>query len=180
MGILLGWPPQPLTLRAGGHQAAAALLLGTFLISSGLILSVAGFFYLKRASKLPKVFYGRNKGIPSCHHGSPAHPEGSWSVHTPTRAAALLRQRRVRGSQCEAVSRNSARALCCPELLTPESKRDRCFLGMILHRFVGVSVQRLWWAQHLGVMVGLPTRGRAGQASPALGLPLPCSSVCWG
>ncbi|XP_057355568.1 uncharacterized protein C1orf159 homolog isoform X3 [Manis pentadactyla] len=45
----------------GGHQAAAALLLGTFLISSGLILSVAGFFYLKRASKLPKVFYGRNK-----------------------------------------------------------------------------------------------------------------------
>ncbi|XP_073654156.1 uncharacterized protein C1orf159 homolog isoform X32 [Tursiops truncatus] len=29
---------------------------------SGLILSVAAFFYLKRASKLPDVFYGRNKG----------------------------------------------------------------------------------------------------------------------
>ncbi|KAB0399501.1 hypothetical protein E2I00_015813, partial [Balaenoptera physalus] len=28
---------------------------------SGLILSVAAFFYLKRASKLPDVFYGRNK-----------------------------------------------------------------------------------------------------------------------
>lgn len=43
---------------------AASLFLGTFLISSGLILSVAAFFYLKRASKLPDVFYGRNKGIP--------------------------------------------------------------------------------------------------------------------
>ncbi|XP_029071791.1 uncharacterized protein C1orf159 homolog isoform X2 [Monodon monoceros] len=30
---------------------------------SGLILSVAAFFYLKRASKLPDVFYGRNKGL---------------------------------------------------------------------------------------------------------------------
>lgn len=45
---------------------AASLFLGTFLISSGLILSVAAFFYLKRASKLPKVFYGRNRGTPSC------------------------------------------------------------------------------------------------------------------
>ncbi|CAN0570414.1 unnamed protein product [Rangifer tarandus platyrhynchus] len=46
----------------GGPQVAASLFLGTFLISSGLILSVAAFFYLKRASKLPKVFYGRNRG----------------------------------------------------------------------------------------------------------------------
>uniref|UniRef100_A0A667HI03 TNFR-Cys domain-containing protein n=1 Tax=Lynx canadensis TaxID=61383 RepID=A0A667HI03_LYNCA len=45
----------------GGPQVAASLFLGTFFISSGLILSVAGFFYLKRTSKLPKVFYGRNK-----------------------------------------------------------------------------------------------------------------------
>ncbi|XP_059944748.1 uncharacterized protein C1orf159 homolog isoform X4 [Mesoplodon densirostris] len=45
----------------GGPQVAASLFLGTFLISSGLILSVAAFFYLKRASKLPDVFYGRNK-----------------------------------------------------------------------------------------------------------------------
>ncbi|XP_059796686.1 uncharacterized protein C1orf159 homolog isoform X3 [Balaenoptera ricei] len=30
-------------------------------LCSGLILSVAAFFYLKRASKLPDVFYGRNK-----------------------------------------------------------------------------------------------------------------------
>lgn len=41
---------------------AASLFLGTLFISSGLILSVAGFFYLKRTSKLPKVFYGGSKG----------------------------------------------------------------------------------------------------------------------
>uniref|UniRef100_A0A452FCQ0 Chromosome 1 open reading frame 159 n=1 Tax=Capra hircus TaxID=9925 RepID=A0A452FCQ0_CAPHI len=51
-------PPRP---PAWGPQVAASLFLGTFLISSGLILSVAAFFYLKRASKLPKVFYGRNR-----------------------------------------------------------------------------------------------------------------------
>lgn len=41
----------------------AALFLGTFLISSGLILSVAGFFYLKRSSKLPRIFLGRERGM---------------------------------------------------------------------------------------------------------------------
>nr|XP_030738020.1 uncharacterized protein C1orf159 homolog isoform X4 [Globicephala melas] len=54
-----GMPGRP---SFGGPQVAASLFLGTFLISSGLILSVAAFFYLKRASKLPDVFYGRNKG----------------------------------------------------------------------------------------------------------------------
>ncbi|XP_036707067.1 uncharacterized protein C1orf159 homolog isoform X9 [Eschrichtius robustus] len=53
-----GTPGRP---SFGGPQVAASLFLGTFLISSGLILSVAAFFYLKRASKLPDVFYGRNK-----------------------------------------------------------------------------------------------------------------------
>lgn len=41
---------------------AASLILGTFFISLFLILSVASFFYLKRANKLPNVFYRRNKG----------------------------------------------------------------------------------------------------------------------
>lgn len=41
---------------------AASLFLGTLFFSSGLILSVAGFFYLKRTSKLPRVFYGRGRG----------------------------------------------------------------------------------------------------------------------
>lgn len=51
-------PGQP---NLGSPQVAASLFLGTLFISSGLILSVAGFFYLKRTSKLPKVFYGRDK-----------------------------------------------------------------------------------------------------------------------
>lgn len=43
---------------------AASLFLGTFLVSSGLILAVAGFFYLKRSSKLPRLCWlccGRNR-----------------------------------------------------------------------------------------------------------------------
>ncbi|XP_036918154.1 uncharacterized protein C1orf159 homolog isoform X1 [Sturnira hondurensis] len=54
-----GTPGQP---SLGGPQVAASLFLGTFFLSSSLILSVAGFFYLKRASKLPRLCYGRNKG----------------------------------------------------------------------------------------------------------------------
>jgi len=46
----------------GGPEVAASLILGTFFISLFLILSVASFFYLKRANKLPNVFYRRNKG----------------------------------------------------------------------------------------------------------------------
>uniref|UniRef100_A0A8C0JEF4 Chromosome 1 open reading frame 159 n=1 Tax=Chelonoidis abingdonii TaxID=106734 RepID=A0A8C0JEF4_CHEAB len=45
----------------GGPEVAASLILGTFFISLFLILSVASFFYLKRANKLPNVFYRRNK-----------------------------------------------------------------------------------------------------------------------
>ncbi|XP_007525781.1 uncharacterized protein C1orf159 homolog isoform X2 [Erinaceus europaeus] len=55
-----GVPTQP---DFGSPQVAASLFLGTFLISSGLILLVAGFFYLKRSSKLPQVFYRRNKAL---------------------------------------------------------------------------------------------------------------------
>uniref|UniRef100_A0A673U2H6 Uncharacterized protein n=1 Tax=Suricata suricatta TaxID=37032 RepID=A0A673U2H6_SURSU len=69
-GTVTGWGTQfPVNRSTGtpgrpnfeGPRVAASLFLGTFFISSGLILSVAGFFYLKRTSKLPKVFYGRNK-----------------------------------------------------------------------------------------------------------------------
>ncbi|XP_024615968.1 uncharacterized protein C1orf159 homolog isoform X10 [Neophocaena asiaeorientalis asiaeorientalis] len=63
-----GLPGRP---SSGGPHVAASLFLGTFLISSGLILSVAAFFYLKRASKLPDVFYGRNKA-PSLQPGEAA------------------------------------------------------------------------------------------------------------
>nr|XP_039326262.1 uncharacterized protein C1orf159-like [Saimiri boliviensis boliviensis] len=53
-----GTPGRP---HPGAPRVAASLFLGTFFTSSGLILSVAGFFYLKRSSKLPRVFYRRNK-----------------------------------------------------------------------------------------------------------------------
>ncbi|XP_059997761.1 uncharacterized protein C1orf159 homolog isoform X1 [Lagenorhynchus albirostris] len=63
-----GMPGRP---SFGGPQVAASLFLGTFLISSGLILSVAAFFYLKRAGKLPGVLCGRNKA-PSLQPGEAA------------------------------------------------------------------------------------------------------------
>lgn len=51
---------------AGGPGVAVSVLLGTLLISLGLILSVASFFYLKRSNRLPGVFYRRNKGKKCC------------------------------------------------------------------------------------------------------------------
>ncbi|XP_078803034.1 uncharacterized protein C1orf159 homolog isoform X1 [Oryzias latipes] len=49
--------------KIGGPGVAASLLLGTLLISLFLILSVALFFYLKRSSRLPNIFYRRNKAF---------------------------------------------------------------------------------------------------------------------
>nr|XP_010348672.2 uncharacterized protein C1orf159 homolog isoform X2 [Saimiri boliviensis boliviensis] len=63
-----GPPGRP---HPGAPRVAASLFLGTFFISSGLILSVAGFFYLKRSSKLPRVFYRRNK-VPALQPGEAA------------------------------------------------------------------------------------------------------------
>ncbi|XP_025906829.1 uncharacterized protein C1orf159 homolog [Nothoprocta perdicaria] len=51
----------PFIQNIGGPEVAASLIVGTFFISLFLILSVASFFYLKRANKLPNVFYRRNK-----------------------------------------------------------------------------------------------------------------------
>ncbi|XP_067992814.1 uncharacterized protein C1orf159 homolog, partial [Melanerpes formicivorus] len=51
----------PFLQSIGGPEVAASLILGTFFISLFLILSVASFFYLKRANKLPNIFYRRNK-----------------------------------------------------------------------------------------------------------------------
>ncbi|KAM5125712.1 uncharacterized protein C1orf159-like isoform 2-T5 [Callospermophilus lateralis] len=53
-----GLPGRP---HFGGSHVTASLFLGTFFVSAGLILSVAGFFYLKCSSKLPRVFYRRDK-----------------------------------------------------------------------------------------------------------------------
>ncbi|XP_020011326.1 uncharacterized protein C1orf159 homolog isoform X1 [Castor canadensis] len=68
----------------GGPHVAASLFLGTFLISAGLILSVAGFFYLKRSRKLPRVFYRRDRA-PVLQHGEAAAmiPPPQSSVRKP-------------------------------------------------------------------------------------------------
>ncbi|XP_023555206.1 uncharacterized protein C1orf159 homolog isoform X2 [Octodon degus] len=53
-----GMPGRP---HFGAPRVVVSLFLGTFFISMGLILSVAGFFYLKRSSKLPRIFYRSDK-----------------------------------------------------------------------------------------------------------------------
>ncbi|XP_044919409.1 uncharacterized protein C1orf159 homolog isoform X4 [Mustela putorius furo] len=76
VNLSTGTPGQP---NLGSPQVVASLFLGTLFFSSGLILSVAGFFYLKRTSKLPKVFYRRGKA-PALQPGEaaamipPPHP----------------------------------------------------------------------------------------------------------
>ncbi|XP_058299935.1 uncharacterized protein C1orf159 homolog isoform X1 [Hylobates moloch] len=72
----------------GAPRVAASLFLGTFFISSGLILSVAGFFYLKRSSKLPRVFYRRNK--------APALQPGEAAAMIPPPQSSVRKPRYVR------------------------------------------------------------------------------------
>ncbi|XP_045046415.1 uncharacterized protein C1orf159 homolog isoform X4 [Desmodus rotundus] len=80
-----GTPGQP---SLGGPQVAASLFLGTFFLSSSLILSVAGFFYLKRASKLPRLCYGRNK--------APALQPGEAAAMIPPPQSSVRKPRYVR------------------------------------------------------------------------------------
>ncbi|XP_027622332.1 uncharacterized protein C1orf159 homolog isoform X1 [Tupaia chinensis] len=80
-----GTPGRP---HLGGPHVAASLFLGTFFISSGLILSVAGFFYLKRSSKLPRVFYRRNK--------APALQPGEAAAMIPPPQSSVRKPRYVR------------------------------------------------------------------------------------
>ncbi|XP_036918159.1 uncharacterized protein C1orf159 homolog isoform X3 [Sturnira hondurensis] len=80
-----GTPGQP---SLGGPQVAASLFLGTFFLSSSLILSVAGFFYLKRASKLPRLCYGRNK--------APALQPGEAAAVIPPPQSSVRKPRYVR------------------------------------------------------------------------------------
>nr|XP_055161928.1 uncharacterized protein C1orf159 homolog isoform X1 [Nyctereutes procyonoides]XP_055161929.1 uncharacterized protein C1orf159 homolog isoform X1 [Nyctereutes procyonoides]XP_055161930.1 uncharacterized protein C1orf159 homolog isoform X1 [Nyctereutes procyonoides]XP_055161931.1 uncharacterized protein C1orf159 homolog isoform X1 [Nyctereutes procyonoides]XP_055161932.1 uncharacterized protein C1orf159 homolog isoform X1 [Nyctereutes procyonoides] len=85
MNSSAGMPGQP---NLGSPQVAASLFLGTLFISSGLILSVAGFFYLKRTSKLPKVFYGRDK--------APALQPGEAAAMIPPPQPSVRKPRYVR------------------------------------------------------------------------------------
>lgn len=125
---------------------AASLFLGTFFISSGLILSVAGFFYLKRTSKLPKVFYGRNKGISSCHRGNTLLSQRVLpSAHTRTEPRVLpgghgevgAGVARSRVPSNEDPHRTTGRGLACHVVLVSESKRGSHFLGRLPCGFCG-------------------------------------------
>ncbi|XP_012512945.1 PREDICTED: uncharacterized protein C1orf159 homolog isoform X2 [Propithecus coquereli] len=80
-----GSPGRP---HLGGPHVAASLFLGTLFISSGLILSVAGFFYLKRSSKLPRVFYRRSK--------APALQPGEAAAMIPPPQSSVRKPRYVR------------------------------------------------------------------------------------
>ncbi|KAM5323200.1 uncharacterized protein C1orf159 homolog isoform 3-T10 [Glossophaga mutica] len=73
----------------GGPQVAASLFLGTFFLSSSLILSVAGFFYLKRASKLPRLCYGRNRA-PALQPGEAVSNPGGRAALSPAGPALSL------------------------------------------------------------------------------------------
>lgn len=94
---------------------AAFLFVGTFLVSSGLILTVAMFFYLKRASKLPQLCYGTNKGT-SCCRGT----DGGlcWGAEK-------------QGVQHEAALGTQQRGLGCHMILASESKSGSHFPGMV-------------------------------------------------
>nr|XP_028596648.1 uncharacterized protein C1orf159 homolog isoform X3 [Podarcis muralis] len=69
----------PVTLGVGSPEVAASLIFGTFVISLFLILCVASFFYLKRANKLPNLFYRRSKGsvVQSAESASMLSPPSS-------------------------------------------------------------------------------------------------------
>uniref|UniRef100_A0A6J0SNL9 Uncharacterized protein C1orf159 homolog isoform X1 n=2 Tax=Pogona vitticeps TaxID=103695 RepID=A0A6J0SNL9_9SAUR len=69
----------PVTIGVGGPEVAASLIFGTFVISLFLILCVASFFYLKRANKLPDLFYRRSKGsvVQSAESASMLSPPSS-------------------------------------------------------------------------------------------------------
>ncbi|XP_057640661.1 uncharacterized protein C1orf159 homolog isoform X2 [Chionomys nivalis] len=83
-----GIPGQP---HFGGPHVAASLFLGTLFISTGLILSVAGFFYLKRSSKLPEVFYRRDR--------APVLQPGETAAMVPLPQSSVRKPRYIRREQ---------------------------------------------------------------------------------
>ncbi|XP_032117933.1 uncharacterized protein C1orf159 homolog isoform X2 [Sapajus apella] len=150
-----GTPGRP---HPGASHVAASLFLGTFFISSGLILSVAGFFYLKRSSKLPRVFYRRNKA-PALQPGEaaamipPPQPSAGLTVpECPVAAASTNLQpdsSRVQNSKATGSPAIPLRGLPGRTLLPPQ----RCQL------------------RHLWVWPGRLSLPRGPTASPLLSLP---------
>ncbi|XP_076422048.1 uncharacterized protein C1orf159 homolog isoform X2 [Peromyscus maniculatus bairdii] len=83
-----GTPGQP---HFGAPHVAASLFLGTLFISTGLILSVAGFFYLKRSSKLPEVFYRKDR--------APVLQPGETAAMVPLPQSSVRKPRYIRREQ---------------------------------------------------------------------------------
>ncbi|XP_062449324.1 uncharacterized protein C1orf159 homolog [Rhea pennata] len=90
----------PFIQNIGGPEVAASLIVGTFFISLFLILSVASFFYLKRANKLPNIFYRRNKA-------SVLQPSETASMIPPP-ASSVRKPRYVRRERSIVTSASSA------------------------------------------------------------------------
>ncbi|KAM8796306.1 uncharacterized protein C1orf159 homolog [Eudromia elegans] len=90
----------PFIQNIGGPEVAASLIVGTFFISLFLILSVASFFYLKRANKLPNVFYRRNKA-------SVLQPSETASMIPPP-ASSVRKPRYIRRERSLVTSASSA------------------------------------------------------------------------
>ncbi|XP_050969011.1 uncharacterized protein C1orf159 homolog isoform X1 [Labeo rohita] len=90
----------PLFKVIGGPGVAASVLLGTLLISLGLILSVASFFYLKRSNRLPGVFYRRNKAF--------IFQPSETAVMIPEATSSVRKPRYVRRERPSATSATSA------------------------------------------------------------------------
>lgn len=90
----------PIIAVIGGPGVAASVLLGTLLISLGLILSVASFFYLKRSSRLSGVFYRRNKGL--------IFQPSETAVMIPEATSSVRKTRYVRRERPSATSASSS------------------------------------------------------------------------
>ncbi|XP_076212381.1 uncharacterized protein C1orf159 homolog isoform X1 [Aptenodytes patagonicus] len=114
----------PFVQNIGGPEVAASLILGTFFISLFLILSVASFFYLKRANKLPNVFYRRNKA-------SVLQPSETASMIPPP-ASSVRKPRYVRRER-SLVTSASAAMISSSEtrMLRLKSLKTLPFFGML-------------------------------------------------
>ncbi|XP_068096846.1 uncharacterized protein C1orf159 homolog isoform X2 [Hyperolius riggenbachi] len=87
---------------------AASLLIGTFLISLFLVLSVASFFYLKRSHMLPEVFYRRNKA----------------SILQPSEMASMIPEPSYTGRKPRYVRRERTHKSSAPVLLNPAADTE--------------------------------------------------------
>ncbi|XP_054250808.1 uncharacterized protein C1orf159 homolog [Indicator indicator] len=98
----------PFLQNIGSPEVAASLILGTFFISLFLILSVASFFYLKRANKLPNIFYRRNKARTKGALSDPINSSLMQASMIPPPASSVRKPRYVRRERSLVTSTSAA------------------------------------------------------------------------